>query len=131
MNRHSEIVTAGAVSIETFVDGDGPDVVVLPSYGRDGGDDFEPFTAALVSAGYRVLRPQPRGIGKSIGPMSGVVFDGQPRAVPRAARRGRRRGDRLPGRFAPYLRRRRSSHVNRPDHARRPPAAQRPRFVVS
>lgn len=36
MNRHSEIVTNEAVSIETYVDGDGPDVVVIPSYGRGG-----------------------------------------------------------------------------------------------
>jgi pimeloyl-ACP methyl ester carboxylesterase len=71
----SEIVTVGAPSIETYVDGEGPAVVIIPSHGRDGGDDFEPFTAALVGAGYRVLRPQPRGIGKSTGPMAGVVLD--------------------------------------------------------
>ncbi|MBV8723445.1 MAG: alpha/beta hydrolase, partial [Candidatus Eremiobacteraeota bacterium] len=65
MTRRSEIVTAGPVSIETYVDGDGPDVVILPSYGRDGGDDFDPVTAALSGAGYRVLRPQPRGIDRS------------------------------------------------------------------
>lgn len=75
MNRHSEIVTNEAVSIETYVDGDGPDVVVIPSYGRDGGADFDAFTAALVGAGYRALRPQPRGVGKSTGPMTGVVVD--------------------------------------------------------
>lgn len=75
MTQDSEIVTAGAVSIETYVDGAGPTVLVIPSYGRDGGDDFEPFTAALLDAGYRVLRPQPRGIGKSTGPMTGVAVD--------------------------------------------------------
>jgi pimeloyl-ACP methyl ester carboxylesterase len=77
MTRHSEIVTAANVSIETYVDGDGngPDVVVLPSYGRDGGADFDPFTAALTGAGYRVLRPQPRGIARSSGPMTGVALD--------------------------------------------------------
>jgi len=72
MTRYSEIVTTGPVSIETYVDGDGPDVVVLPSYGRDGGADFDPFTAGLVAAGYRVLRPQPRGIAGSTGPMTDV-----------------------------------------------------------
>jgi hypothetical protein len=36
MNRRSEIVTTGQVSIETYLDGNGP-VVVLPSYGQDGG----------------------------------------------------------------------------------------------
>ena len=75
MNRHSEIITTGPVSIETYVDGDGngPDVVVLPSYGRDGGEDFDPFSAALAEAGYRVLRPQPRGTARSAGPMTGVT----------------------------------------------------------
>jgi pimeloyl-ACP methyl ester carboxylesterase len=72
VTRHGEIVTTGPVSIETYIDGDGPDVVVLPSYGRDGGADFDLFTATLVDAGYRVLRPQPRGIAGSTGPMTGV-----------------------------------------------------------
>ena len=65
MNRRSEIVTTRAASIETYVDGSGPAVVVIPSYGRDGGEDFDPLSAALVDAGYRVLRPQPRGIARS------------------------------------------------------------------
>jgi hypothetical protein len=34
MTRRSEIVTADPVSIETYVDGDGPDVMILPSYPR-------------------------------------------------------------------------------------------------
>jgi pimeloyl-ACP methyl ester carboxylesterase len=75
MTRHSEIVTTGQVSIETYTDGDGRDVVILPSYGRDGGDDFDPLTAALTGAGYRVLRPQPRGIARSAGAMTGVSLD--------------------------------------------------------
>jgi pimeloyl-ACP methyl ester carboxylesterase len=74
VTRYSEVVTAGRVSIETYVDGEGPDVVVLPSYGRDGGDDFDPFVAALAGAGHRVLRPQPRGIAGSTGPMTGVTL---------------------------------------------------------
>ena len=76
MNRHREMVSAGPVSIETYIDGDqgGPDVVVLPSYGRDGGADFDRFTAVLAGAGCRVLRPQPRGIGRSAGPMTGVTL---------------------------------------------------------
>ena len=75
-SRPSETVSVGPVSIETYVDGDkgGQDIVVIPSYGRDGGDDYDQFTAALVSAGYRVLRPQPRGIAKSTGPMTGVTL---------------------------------------------------------
>jgi pimeloyl-ACP methyl ester carboxylesterase len=77
MKRHNEIVTTGDVSIESYLDGncDGPDVVILPSYGRDGGADFNPLTAALTGASYRVLRPQPRGIAQSAGPMTGVTLD--------------------------------------------------------
>ena len=75
MIRKGELTRAGAVSIETYIDGDGPAVVVLPSYGRDGGDDFDPFTTALAGSGFRVLRPQPRGIGRSVGPMTGIVLD--------------------------------------------------------
>jgi hypothetical protein len=41
---------------------------ILPSYGRDGGADFDPLTAALADVGCRALRPQPRGIAKSTGP---------------------------------------------------------------
>ncbi len=76
MKRHSEIVAVGPAAIETYVDGeDGRrDIVILPSYGRDGGDDFDPFTGALADAGYRVLRPQPRGIARSTGPMAGVTL---------------------------------------------------------
>jgi pimeloyl-ACP methyl ester carboxylesterase len=75
MNRHSELVRAGSATIETYVDGAGTtDVVVLPSYGRDGGEDFDEFAATLAAAGYRVLRPQPRGVAGSAGPMSGVTI---------------------------------------------------------
>lgn len=72
MTRH--IVTTNQASIDTSVDGHGPAVVVIPSYGRDAGGDFDPLTTALVAAGYRVLRPQPRGVAGSSGPMSGITF---------------------------------------------------------
>lgn len=49
-------------------------MVIIPSYGRDGGDDFDPLTAALVGSGYRVLRPQPRGIAHSVGAMTAASF---------------------------------------------------------
>ncbi|MDE3204516.1 MAG: alpha/beta hydrolase [Acidobacteriota bacterium] len=80
MSRHSEIITSGPVTIETYLDGQrspgqGPDVVVLPSYGRDGGEDFDALAAALASAGHRVLRPQPRGIASSTGPMQAVTME--------------------------------------------------------
>jgi pimeloyl-ACP methyl ester carboxylesterase len=64
-------VAHGAVTIEVLVDGAGPPVVLLPSLGR-GAEDFEPIAARLAQAGFKVLRPQPRGIGTSTGPLSGI-----------------------------------------------------------
>jgi len=52
-------------------------LVILSSYGRDSGGDFDPLTAAMTDAGFRVLRPQPRGIARSAGPMTGVTLDDQ------------------------------------------------------
>ncbi len=70
--RKSQLVSDNGVEIEVYVDGDGPTFVILPSYGRDSGDDYDDIAARLADAGWRVLRPQPRGIAGSKGPMSGV-----------------------------------------------------------
>ena len=75
MNRRGETIAAGASSVETYVDGQGPAVVIVPSYGRDGGEDSDSLSDAVVDAGYRVLRPQPRGVAGSVGPITGVGFD--------------------------------------------------------
>ena len=72
--RRSEIVRENGVEIETYVDGDGPAFVILPSYGRDGGEDYDDITARLVAAGWKVLRPQPRGVARSRGPMTGLTL---------------------------------------------------------
>ncbi len=78
--RTEQIVAGTDVSIVVYVDdaeahGGLADVVVLPSYGRDGGEDFDAFASELAAAGHRVLRPQPRGIAGSTGPMSGVTME--------------------------------------------------------
>ena len=65
----SQLVPTSNSTIETLVQGNGPVLVVLPSYGRDGGSDFDEFSALVVRAGMCVLRPQPRGIGRSTGSM--------------------------------------------------------------
>ena len=67
--RRSEIVSRNGVTVETYIDGDGPPFVILPSYGRAGGEDYDNLTSRLVEAGWRVLRPQPRGVAGSLGPM--------------------------------------------------------------
>ena len=69
------IVDSTQASIEVYIEGQGPTVVIVPSYGRDGGADFDALTDVLVDAGYRVLRPQPRGIARSVGPMAAVTFE--------------------------------------------------------
>jgi pimeloyl-ACP methyl ester carboxylesterase len=70
--RILEGVRVGDVEIVTCVDGGGSPLVVLPSYGRDGLEDFDCFTDLLVETGWLVLRPQPRGVAGSTGPMEGV-----------------------------------------------------------
>ncbi len=66
------LVPAGAAIIETIVQGAGPALVMLPSLGRDGYEDFDEVAALVVAAGHKVLRPQPRGIGGSAGPLAGA-----------------------------------------------------------
>jgi hypothetical protein len=69
MNRQPEIVTTGLGSIETYLDGDGdgPDIVILPSYGRDGGADFDSFTAALSGWYPQTLRMQHAAVTAAAG----------------------------------------------------------------
>jgi pimeloyl-ACP methyl ester carboxylesterase len=59
-----KMVSRGEVKLEVFAQGRGPTMVLLPSLGR-GAEDFEPMASALEADGFRVLRPQPRGIGAS------------------------------------------------------------------
>lgn len=75
--RHSATVDytdarGGTVALQTIVEGSGPTIVMLPSSGRDGGADFDVVAARLAAADYTVLRPQPRGMMGSTGPMDGV-----------------------------------------------------------
>ena len=67
------VVAAGGAGIEVIAEGKGPLVVILPSRGR-GAEDYDEVARAIAKAGHRVLRPQPRGIGKSTGPMDGLTL---------------------------------------------------------
>jgi pimeloyl-ACP methyl ester carboxylesterase len=71
--RHSELVQYDDVQIEVIVEGEGPSVVLLPSLARDS-DDYDPVAEGLSAAGFSVLRPKPRGIGRSHGPMTNVTL---------------------------------------------------------
>jgi pimeloyl-ACP methyl ester carboxylesterase len=69
VERH--LVSRDNVDIEVLSLGSGPVIVLLPSLGRSG-EDYEVVAAMLASEGFRVLRPQPRGIGRSKGPMDAL-----------------------------------------------------------
>jgi pimeloyl-ACP methyl ester carboxylesterase len=65
------IVTRGDAQIEVLAQGQGRPIVLLPSLGR-GASDFDAIAERLAAASFRVLRPEPRGIGASRGPMDGI-----------------------------------------------------------
>src|SRR5579862_6027783 len=67
------IVDRGDVHIEVIAQGLGPVIVILPSLGR-GAEDYDVVSSLLAGDGFRVLRPQPRGIGTSTGPMAGLTL---------------------------------------------------------
>lgn len=73
VERH--IVDApGAAQVEVLEQGQGPLVLMLASLGR-GAEDFDDLAGHVAAAGYRVLRPQPRGIGHSSPAQTGLTLD--------------------------------------------------------
>jgi pimeloyl-ACP methyl ester carboxylesterase len=69
--RHRQLLVQDQVHIDVIVEGKGPALVLLPSSQRDS-EDFDELAARLASQGFRVLRPQPRGMGQSRGPMENL-----------------------------------------------------------
>lgn len=67
------IVEREDVRIEVLAQGSGSLVVMIPSLGRPA-EDFDDLSQRLAVAGYRALRPQPRGLGRSCGPMAGITL---------------------------------------------------------
>lgn len=72
-DRKRQLVKHDNVVIETIVEGNGPLIVLLPSLGRDS-EEFDPVAGDVARAGFRVLRPRPRGFGKSTGPMDRLTL---------------------------------------------------------
>jgi pimeloyl-ACP methyl ester carboxylesterase len=80
--RAKFLVRYDNVTIEVIAEGKGPLIVLLPSLGRDS-EEFDPAADRIARAGFRVLRPQPRGYGGSIGPLQNITLHDLARDVAR------------------------------------------------
>ncbi len=78
--RTRETVANGPIGIEVIAEGGGPLLVMLPSSSRDS-EDFDDAASAFAASGLRVLRPQPRGMGRSTGPLEGLTLHDYARDV--------------------------------------------------
>jgi pimeloyl-ACP methyl ester carboxylesterase len=63
----------GDAEIVYYLAGEGPTICLLPSTGR-GGLDFIELADELIKAGFKVILPNPRGIGGSKGSLEGINF---------------------------------------------------------
>jgi hypothetical protein len=63
----------GLAKLRVFTAGDGPTVVMLPDVGC-GPSALGPWAQRLVAGGLRVVLPEPRGYGESVGPLEGVTL---------------------------------------------------------
>jgi pimeloyl-ACP methyl ester carboxylesterase len=87
------MVQNGLATLDVIMDGarGQPAIVMLPSLARDS-EDFDEVAAGLAAEGFLVLRPQPRGMLGSTGPLDGVSLHdlaGDVAAVIRALVSGR------------------------------------------
>jgi pimeloyl-ACP methyl ester carboxylesterase len=71
--REQRFVEYDDVRIEVLAEGIGMPVVLLPSLGRDS-YDYDDIAEGLAADGFRVLRPIPRGMGGSTGPMQDLTL---------------------------------------------------------
>ena len=71
--RTRHMVRYDTVEIDVIAEGKGPLLVLLPSRGRDS-EDYGEVAADLAKAGFRVLRPQPRGMLGSKGPLTDITL---------------------------------------------------------
>ncbi len=72
-NRSRGVIHYDDVYLDVFVEGEGQLLVMLPSSGRDS-VDYHEAAAGLAERGFRVLRPQPRGMLGSTGRLDRITF---------------------------------------------------------
>lgn len=84
--RRRELLVDGPVQLDVLVDGTGPAIVMLPSSQRDS-LDFDDVAGRIADAGFTVLRPQPRGMMNSRGPMRGLSLNDLAQDVARVIER--------------------------------------------
>ena len=70
----TKLVQCRSSIIEILTVGQGPLIVILPSLGR-GVEDMQDLARGIATEGYSVCLPNPRGIGKSMGPMCEVSLN--------------------------------------------------------
>jgi pimeloyl-ACP methyl ester carboxylesterase len=70
----TRLIPIGEAMIEIFTTGEGPWLVMLPSLGR-GVEDMEEVAHRIAQQGFSVCLPNPRGIGRSAGPMQNLTLD--------------------------------------------------------
>src|ERR1700757_1912676 len=68
-----ENVRSGPATLQVTISGEGEPVIFIPSRGR-GVEDFADLSHALVRAGYQAILPDPRGIGRSTGPLNDITY---------------------------------------------------------
>lgn len=78
--QRRELLVDGPVQVDVLVDGAGPAIVMLPSSQRDS-LDFDDVAGRIASAGFTVLRPQPRGMANSTGPLQDLTLSDAARDV--------------------------------------------------
>jgi len=84
--RRRELLIDGDLRIDVLIDGSGPALVLLPSSQRDS-LDFDAVAERLAGAGFKVLRPQPRGMARSTGPLAGLDLNALAHDVARVIER--------------------------------------------
>jgi hypothetical protein len=71
--RRRELVSYNDIEIDTIINGSGTPLVLLPSSARDS-EDFDEIAEMFAAEGFLVLRPQPRGMCGSTGPMERLTL---------------------------------------------------------